>query len=50
MRCKYCQRYPCNKTKIIESHLEDIEAIVNMHVILAGCDEFVPVLCRGDGL
>ena len=51
MRCKYCQQYPCRKTEIVTNHLQDIEAIINMNIILAGCGEFVPYIpVRGDGL
>lgn len=48
IRCKYCRKYPCNKTKIVKNHLEDIEAIIDMEIILAGCSEYG--YCIEDGL
>ena len=51
MRCNQCRKYPCNKTQIVEDHLRDIERIVNMEIILGGCNEFNQrITIRGDEL
>ena len=50
MLCKRCKKYPCNKTEIVTAHLQDIEKIINMKIILAGCNEFIPRIHQGDGL